>query len=45
MLSQIDHNDALQKSKAIALNSAEIKIVRTNVKTQEGSFPMRLSVT
>ena len=31
--SQIHHNGALQKGKAIALNSAGIKIVRTNAKT------------
>ena len=32
-LSQIHHNDTLRKGKAIALNSAEIKIVRTRAQT------------
>ena len=43
-LSQIHHNFTLRKGKAIALNSAEIKIVRTNAKTPFREFSIRLSV-
>ena len=39
-LSQIHHNSTLQKGKAIALSSAEIKIVRTDAKTPGGEFSL-----
>ena len=37
-LSQIHHNGALRKDKAITLNSADIKIVRPDAKTPGGEF-------
>ena len=37
-LLQIHDNDAFQKGKAIALNSAEIKIVRINATTPSAEF-------
>ena len=40
MLSQIHHNSVLQKGKAIVLNSAEIKMVRTKAKTPIGEFSL-----
>ena len=42
MLSQIQRNGTLQKGKAIALNSIEIKIVRTEAKTPIWTFPFGL---
>ena len=45
MLSQTHHYGLIQNGKAMELNSAEIKIVRTEAKLQVGSFPLRLSVT
>ena len=41
-LSQIHHNFTLRKGKAIALNSAEIKIVRTKAKTPSGEFSLEV---
>ena len=38
LLSQIHNNGALQNGKAIAVNYAEIKIVRTEVKTPHEEF-------
>ena len=38
-LSQIHHNGTLRKGKTIALNSAEIKIVRTVAKLHKRSLP------
>ena len=45
MLSQIYHNGTFRKGKAIVLNSAEIKIVRTKAKTSSWEFSLRLSAT
>ena len=39
-LSQIYHNDALRKGKAIKLNFAEIKIVRTKAKIPTREFSL-----
>ena len=41
-LSQIHHNGALQKGKAIAKFSAEIKIVITGTKTPTREFPLEV---
>ena len=42
LLGTIHHNGALRNGKAIALNSAKIKIVRTETKTPHEEFSQRI---